>query len=297
MHRSNYECYPNPDGTRGWAWNPITGSLGDCPNPNARKLANTRLRHIYMSDESSDKFITVEPHSPLNMPDPFYPRFWPERLEDAWDIYGGKPPRGIFVCDMSDLFGVGIPEKWTGDVLDVIRFNKRDRFYLLTKQPQNLAKFSPFPDHCYVGVSATDDKSWLEAVHYLTNFVEAKVKFVSFEPLLGHISTGEMGMFTSLISSVDWLIIGSQTCKSYWELVAMYPDDTERIMKYGKSWTFQPKIEWVQEIVEAADKAGIPVFLKKNLEPLILKEEKLPIWAMRNWQRGKRFELRQEFPK
>ena len=30
-----------------------------------------------------------------------------------------------------------------------------------------------------------------------------------------------------------------------------------------------PKIEWVREIVEACDKARIPVFLKDNLKPLI----------------------------
>ena len=30
-----------------------------------------------------------------------------------------------------------------------------------------------------------------------------------------------------------------------------------------------PKIEWVAEIVAACDKAGIQVFLKDNLEPLL----------------------------
>ncbi|GAH80520.1 unnamed protein product, partial [marine sediment metagenome] len=31
-----------------------------------------------------------------------------------------------------------------------------------------------------------------------------------------------------------------------------------------------PKIEWVEEIVKAADKAGIPVFLKDSLRTLVL---------------------------
>ncbi len=35
-----------------------------------------------------------------------------------------------------------------------------------------------------------------------------------------------------------------------------------------------PKIEWVREIVEAADKAGIPVFLKNNLSPLLVGDGK-----------------------
>ena len=42
------------------------------------------------------------------------------------------------------------------------------------------------------------------------------------------------------------------------------------VMPFGNKWTLQPKIEWVKEIVEACDKASIPVFLKDNLKPLIL---------------------------
>jgi len=70
----------------------------------------------------------------------------------------------------------------------------------------------------------------------------AKVKFISFEPLLEDIG-GFMGM---IIPKADWIIIGSQT-KPY----------------------NPPKREWVQEIVESADEAGKPVFLKDNLKPLL----------------------------
>ena len=47
-------------------------------------------------------------------------------------------------------------------------------------------------------------------------------------------------------AGISWVILGSQT-KPY----------------------KPPKIEWVQEIVESCDKAGIPVFLKDNLKPLL----------------------------
>jgi len=42
------------------------------------------------------------------------------------------------------------------------------------------------------------------------------------------------------------------------------------------------KIEWIQEIVEAADKTGIPVFLKENLRTALDLFSNIP--------------LRQEFP-
>ena len=61
---------------------------------------------------------------------------------------------------------------------------------------------------------------------------------------------------------------------------------------YGKIWTAQPKIEWVREIVQACDKAGIPVFLKQNSMPLF----EARLWDDVRWAFSKRWELRQEFP-
>ncbi len=48
-----------------------------------------------------------------------------------------------------------------------------------------------------------------------------------------------------------------------------------------------PKIEWVSEIVEACDKARIPVFLKNNLAPII---DTSMDWAFN------KIGYRQEFP-
>ncbi|KKM97307.1 hypothetical protein LCGC14_1169290, partial [marine sediment metagenome] len=80
-----------------------------------------------------------------SLADPFYPRFWGMRLGEVYP--GGGIPRGVFVCSMGDLFGVGVPDDWTRRVFERIRSRPAWRFYLLTKQPQNLAKWSPFPDN------------------------------------------------------------------------------------------------------------------------------------------------------
>jgi protein gp37 len=121
------------------------------------------------------------------MKDPFYPRFWNTRIQDPDRKDPSGKKRGIFVCDMSDLFGIGIPEGWTREVLWHANFNPYDRFYLLTKQPQNLIKFSPFPDNCWVGVTATNQEQFDNAVKYLKE-VKATEKFISFEPLLERIN-------------------------------------------------------------------------------------------------------------
>jgi len=165
---------------------------------------------------------------------------------------------------MSDLFGIGIPEEWTEEVLgEIVRWPEH-RFYLLTKQPQNLIKWSPFPDNCYVGVTACNQKAHNEAVVVLA-YIEANTKFISHEPLLEHISLHPP---YSPEDAYDWDIIGSQT-KPY----------------------RPPAIGDVQEIVKACDKAGVAVFLKDNLMPLIIDQPKVPSWSSDNKK------LKQEMPR
>ncbi|MBA7575646.1 hypothetical protein ES708_17478 [subsurface metagenome] len=84
----------------------------------------------------------------------------------------------------------------------------------------------------------------------------------------------EMDIMCMLMAGINWVIIGAQT-KPY----------------------KPPKIEWVKEIVEAADRAGIPVFLKDNLKPLFTDEQHrifYPEWALNNIETDWR--LRQEMP-
>ena len=226
MNKTNIEWALNPDGTPGHTWNPITGCLNGCEYCYARRLANTRLKERYLG------------HGELYMKglvdlDPFYPRFWEDKLYHPW---GGKP-KGIFPCDMSDLFGIGIPQEWTEKVLNLCRLHEQNRYYLLTKQPQNLIKFSPFPDNCWVGVSATSHEQWKEAGKGLRQ-IEASVKYFSFEPLLHRVGVS----FYDFDDDIKWVIIGAQT-KPY----------------------KPPDVRWVQEIIVACREAGIPYFLKENL--------------------------------
>ena len=165
------------------------------------------------------------------------------------------------------------------------------RFYLLTKQPQNLIKFSPFPDNCLVGVTATKTIQYTEAAYWLKE-IEAKVKFISFEPLLERIAPKawpwQLFPEGNPKGICDWLIIGActgtledtRTAKHY------HQDLTPKF--WGRKWTLQPRIEWLQEIVEAADKAGVKVFLKDNLMPLFKAEG---ITSREDWTG-----IRQEMP-
>ena len=262
MNKTKIEWVKNPDGSLGYTWNPITGCLnhdnGLCKGGGfpcyAYRLAHGRLKQRYLSnpdyapaEEISDYFLPQR-HIEAGtwFADPFYPRFWPTRLAEMV-FEQGRKPKGIFLCDMSDLFGIGIPEEWQHKIFSAIRCNPQHRFYLLTKQPQNLARWSPFPPNVYLGVTATDKFMAGNAINHFYNHRLAKTLFMSFEPLFSWCADkGYPFQDTLSHKDIDWLIIGAQT-KPY----------------------KLPKIEWVQEIVEAADKAGIRVFLKDNLLELV----------------------------
>jgi len=255
----------------------------------AYRLANGRLKERYLAnpnvapryEEDGARFNLYE-----DLHDPFYPRFWSDRCNRS-DMVPGRSPKGIFVCDMGDLFGIGVPEEWTHRVLDRCKDMPQHRFYLLTKQPQNLTRFSPFPDNCWVGVTATDTGMLLQACSSLEYPVEAKVKYLSIEPFLGwSFNWNESYLINAFKrAGINWIIIGQQT----------------PINKKTK-----PQIEWVQEIVEAADKAGVAVFLKDNLNPMfaendckLFKEHRDTLFTFKDFESDSktRWHLRQEIPK
>ena len=281
---TDIEWVLNPDNkTRGITVNSKTGCLnhtnGLCKGGGfpcyAYRLAHGRLRTRYLANTNiAPPKVTYFSH----YNNPFYPRWWPERLEQIRKI---KKPTGIFLDDMSDWIGDYWPEEWTEMELQVMRDCPQHRFYTLTKQPQNLIKFSPFPGNCWVGVTAPS-MSLQGDIDYIFQNISAKVKFVSFEPLLDYSPID--------FRYVDWAIIGACTGRSpeLLKLQQQYPSLTP--LPYGHQWTLQPPIGNVEEIVQACDKAKIPVFLKDNLKQLI-RDNRWPKWSMDN-----RSDLRQELP-
>jgi len=274
MNETTIGWIRNPDGSQGYTLNSKTGCLNHTPEGlclggmfpcYAFRLANGRLRQRYLVNHNYPNYLQVGfPHTESALFDPFYPRFWPERLKEPYRI---RKPIGFFLDDMSDWMGDYWPREWTEAELQMMRDNPQHRIYTLTKQPENLLRWSPFPENCWVGISVTNNKQMNKALYFNPDY-KAKIKFLSFEPLLERIDKSRLAIYR-----YDWLIIGA--CTGSWRdivaLSAKYPALTA--MSYGKKWTLQPKLEWVLEIVEAADKTGIPVFLKDNLKPLLATKE------------------------
>ena len=168
-------------------------------------------------------------------------RFEPETLLDLATV---PEDSKVFIGSTMELFHE-YTEQWMPYILGCVKRAPWQTSILLTKQPQNLIKFSPFPDNCYVGVSwIGDDKS--VPLKYLER-VEAKVKFISFEPLLVFSAWWTSDLLKQAFekAGISWVIIGSQTKPNIY-----------------------PPIEAVRKIVEACDKIKLPIFMKDNLRPM-----------------------------
>lgn len=206
-----------------------------------------------------------------------YKRFkWnPEIRFDDSCLYGlPETPSQIFVGSTIELFGEWVKKRWLEHIFQTCALYPHHTFIFLTKQPQNLHKWSPFPDNCWVGCSATNEREAVSGAGNYLHAVDATVKFLSIEPLLLWDTSKFVYSLEDSLKTINWLIVGQQT---------------------PMSKKTEPKIKWIQEIVEAADKADVPVFLKDNLNSLI------PFVEWNDFKsegalRTRSGKLRQEFP-
>lgn len=204
-------------------------------------------------------------------------RFRPEVMNDI-----PKKPCRIFVGSTMELF---LFPQWLPEIFERCRQHPGHTFIFLTKQPQELPQWSPFPENFDIGVSATTEDQYFEALKYL-GAIEASSKFISFEPLLGPViqtgkpyfqldhpdqrmSEGQM----MLSKGIGGVIIGAMTGRKG-KLLRLqderYPElNLEKMDAVGRKWTLLPQLEWVRNIVVAAGSVDIPVFLKDNLYKLL----------------------------
>jgi protein gp37 len=200
-----------------YTWNPVVGCERGCSYCYARRFAERGLGE-YGDWPKGQRFT---------------PRLLVSRLPEPLRI---KEPSRIFVCSMGELFGAWVPQDWQERVLGIIGQASWHTFMLLTKYPENLARWSPFPDNCWVGATATDDDMAWRALEALAD-VNASVRYLSGEPLLGRIADQTIPFW------LDWLIVGAQTGPG------------------AKS----PEHNWVRELIERTRFTDTALFLKGNL--------------------------------
>jgi protein gp37 len=118
-----------------------------------------------------------------------------------------RKPSRIFVNSMSDLFQEEVPDQFVERVWQVMREASWHTFQILTKRPHRMRALvtalqaKPLPN-VWLGTS-------VESSEYLHRLVQlratpARVRFVSFEPLLGPIERPDL-------RKIDWVIVGGES--------------------------------------------------------------------------------------
>lgn len=120
-----------------------------------------------------------------------------------------KKPYMVFVNSMSDLFHPDIPIEFLDKIFDVIKATPRHTYQILTKRPELVNERLPINwgdgwDNVWIGTSVEDER----VKHRIDTLskIPAKVRFVSFEPLIGPVSVSWTDM-----RKIHWAIIGGES--------------------------------------------------------------------------------------
>lgn len=116
-----------------------------------------------------------------------------------------KKPQMVFVNSMSDLFHERVPESFIQRVFDVMRNATKHTFQVLTKRAERLEQVGQrldWPPNVWAGVSV-ETRNYLFRLDHL-RATSARVKFVSFEPLLE-----DLGALN--LEGINWVIVGGES--------------------------------------------------------------------------------------
>ena len=169
-------------------WNPVTGCTKispGCKNCYAERMAY-RLQAMGQPNYRNGFKVTLhERMLPL-------PLMW-------------RKPRMIFVNSMSDLFHKDVPTEFIEKTFAVMRKASWHTFQVLTKRSDRLREIEEkisIPKNVWLGVSV-ECEDYIYRIDDL-RAVDAPVKFLSLEPLIGPLPGLDL-------DGIDWVIVGGES--------------------------------------------------------------------------------------
>ena len=118
---------------------------------------------------------------------------------------GWKKPRRIFVNSMSDLFHDAVPAEFVAAVWGAMQATPQHTYQILTKRPDRMSDITaslPLLPNVWLGTSV-ENADYLGRIDDLRK-VDAAVRFVSFEPLLGSVAQADL-------TGIQWAIVGGES--------------------------------------------------------------------------------------
>lgn len=199
-------------------WNPSIGcnkKSAGCKHCYAERFAK-RLQAIGLEDYKDGFKFKILPH----------------RLEEPLKI---KKPTKFFVNSMSDLFHEEMPFEYLDKIFEVINKTPQHIYQILTKRENVMFEYfttRKIPTNVWLGVTV-ENATYKKRIEFLRK-INATIRFISFEPLIGLI--GRLNL-----SGIHWVIVGGESGKQ------------ARIIKN----------EWVEEIFNQCKEQDVAFFFKQ----------------------------------
>ncbi len=150
--------------------------------------------------------------------------------------YEWKKPKVVFVNSMSDLFHPEVPFEFIQKVFAVMNDTPQHTYQVLTKRAERLYELHHklnWTNNIWMGVSVEDTRV-VERIDYLRD-TDAKVKFLSCEPLIGALPNMNL-------TYIDWVIVGGESGKKArpmneaWVWDIKQQCDTQGVAFFFKQW-------------------------------------------------------------
>jgi protein gp37 len=164
-----------------------------------------------------------------------------------------RQPRRIFVNSMSDLYHEDVPFEFINKVFEVMSLATQHSFQVLTKRADRLVLWHrtrdeavTIPENVWMGVSVESSR-YVWRIDRLRE-VDARIRFISAEPLLGPLAKMNL-------AGIAWVITGGESGGS-----------RARALVERVNGIWQPKaqaLEWVRAIRDECRAAGVAFFHKQ----------------------------------
>ena len=165
--------------------------------------------------------------------DGFKFKLLPSRLEEPLKV---KKPTKFFVNSMSDLFHEQMPYEYLDKIFNVILSTPQHIYQILTKREKIMLDYfakKTIPQNVWLGVTVENEK-YKYRIDCLKK-INAYIRFVSFEPLIGKL--GDLDLL-----DIQWCIVGGESgsmarlIKKEWVVEIFNQCKNQDISFFFKQW-------------------------------------------------------------
>jgi protein gp37 len=196
-----------------------------------------------------------------------------------------KKPRKIFVNSMSDLFHVGVSDRFIAAVWQVMQETPHHHYQILTKRPERMLEListeirNVLPN-VWLGTSV-ENASVVDRVEHLRR-TPANIRFISFEPLIG--SVGAVNL-----SGIHWAIVGGESGRGARPIREEWIDGIyQQCVQSGTAFFFKQWGAWGRDNKRRSKRANGREYRGRTWDemPVIFNTLDDNIWARGEWSRN-----------